>query len=130
MRKHKKLMVVSVLAGLALLMLALGSTAFASTDDDASPRGAFLSKVTEILGLEDGELSDAMDQAREEMREEAQAERLAHAVEDGVITQEQADEISAWWDARPEVLEDAEVRQALARTWAAEGSVWAACRAT
>jgi hypothetical protein len=39
------------------------------------------------------------------MQQETQQERLNKAVEDGVITQEEADEILAWWQARPDALD-------------------------
>lgn len=114
MMKHKKLMVVAILAALVVVVVAFSATAFASSsDDDATPQEAFIGKVSDILGLEDEEVSGAMDQARQEMREEAQQEALAQAVEDEILTQDEADEIQAWWDARPEVLDDEEVRQAL-----------------
>jgi len=114
MRKYRKLMVAGVLASLAILTLAFSATALASSGDEGSrPREAFQTRVSEILGLEDGQLSEAQAQAKEERREEAQAERLAQAVEDGVITQEEAEAISAWFDARPEVLSDPGVKKAL-----------------
>lgn len=110
MMKHKKLMVVAILAALVVVVVAFSATAFAGSSDDNE---TFISKVADTLGVDDDEVSEAMDQARQEMREEAQQEALAQAVEDGVLTQDEADEIQAWWDARPEVLDDVEVRQAL-----------------
>jgi len=113
MRKHRKLMVIGVLASLAVLTLALGATALASSGDkDSRPHDAFITRVSEILGLEEGQLSEATEQAKEEMREYAQVERLAEAVDAGVITQEEADEISAWFDAKPEALSDRKMRGA------------------
>ncbi len=62
-------------------------------------------RVAEILGIAPEDLQDAFEQAREEHRDEQIAERLASAVEEGVITQEEADSIIAWLDSKPEVLD-------------------------
>ena len=47
-------------------------------------------KVAEILGLDAAEVDDAINQARRELRDEAIQNRLRVAVENGVITPEQA----------------------------------------
>ena len=110
MSKRKKWMLAGLLGGLAVLTMGLGATAFAASSDDTatSDKDTFISKVANILGLDEDTVSDAMTQARDEMRQEAQQERLNNAVEDGVITQEEADAILAWWQARPDALDKLE----------------------
>ena len=120
MRKHKKLLVIGIVAALAIGTIAFGATALASDSDDDSD--TYVSNLAANLGVEEDELEDAMQQALQETREEAREEALAQAVEDGLLTQEEADEIQAWWDARPETLDDPEVRQALRPNKAGDGT--------
>ena len=67
-----------------------------------------LSRVAEILGISEEELSDAFAQARQEMMvercEEAFYEFLEQAVEEGLITEEEAEEIKAWTGNKPAAL--------------------------
>jgi hypothetical protein len=63
---------------------------------------SFTSRVASILGLDEATVQDAMDQAREEMQDEALKARLDYQVEQGWITQEQADEFAEWHESRPE----------------------------
>ncbi|MDY6836116.1 MAG: hypothetical protein SVY53_15090 [Chloroflexota bacterium] len=113
MMKHKKLLVSGVLLTLVMLMSVLGGTALATSSDDYGESQNFFDRVAKKLGLAEEELTEAVTETHQEMREEAQRKRLAQAVEDGVIIQEEADEIQSWWDARPEALSDPEVRQTL-----------------
>jgi len=94
-------------------MTAMGGTVLAGSSDDDGGSQSFFSRIADKLGLTEDEVNEAAIEAQQEMREEAQQERLVEAVEDGVLTQEEANEIQVWWDARPEVLGDPEVRQAL-----------------
>ena len=75
-----------------------------------------LSRVAEILGISEEELSDAFAQARQEMMvercEEAFYEFLEKAIEEGLITEEEAEEIKEWWEQRPEALNWAQLRNA------------------
>ena len=64
-----------------------------------------LVRVAEILGIPQEDLSNAFKQAQQEMREEASLRALDKAVEKGLITQEEADQIKEWWQQRPGVLD-------------------------
>lgn len=75
------------------------------TEQETSPHDIFVSKLAEKLGLDEEDVAAAVDEAREEMRLEALQERLKEAVEEGTITQEEADEILAWEQSRPDALE-------------------------
>ncbi|MBU2535169.1 MAG: hypothetical protein ABIK32_07675 [Chloroflexota bacterium] len=75
-----------------------------------------LSRVAKILSISEEELSDAFAQAKQEMMaercEEAFYEFLERAVEEGLITEEEAEEIEEWWEKRPEALNWTKLRNA------------------
>ncbi len=75
-----------------------------------------LSRVAEILGISEEELSDAFAQAKREMMaercEEAFYEFLEKAIEEGLIREEDAEEIEEWWEQKPEALNWAQLRNA------------------
>lgn len=75
-----------------------------------------LSRVSDILGISEEELSDAFTQAKQEMMaercEEAFYEFLEQAVEEGLITEEEAEEIEEWWEQKPEALNSALLQKA------------------
>ena len=107
----KKYMKFGLIAIVALVALSVGLTAMSfadspevDTDTDGGPRQVFISKVAGILGLEEEQVADAFSQARQEMREEFQQQRLQTAIEEGLITDEEAEQIQGWWDSRPEAL--------------------------
>ena len=74
-------------------------------DTDLNPKDIFISKVAGILGLTEEQVADAIEQARQEMRDEVFEQRLDNAVENGLITEEEAAEIQEWWDNRPAALD-------------------------
>ena len=63
---------------------------------------SFASRVAAILGLDETTVQDAMDQAHREMRDESLKSKLDAMVEQGRLTQEQADEYYRWYQDRPE----------------------------
>ena len=73
----------------------------ANGDEDADG-DTFAARVADILGLEESAVSDAMAQAKREMRSEALRSALDAKVEAGDITQEQADEYFEWAESAPE----------------------------
>lgn len=86
--------------------LAVAGAAFAQEGPaDGSARDSIQDRVAEILGIDREDLDSAMSSARYEYRDAQHDEKLAALVEAGVITQEQADEINAWHDSRPEVMD-------------------------
>ncbi|MEE8362512.1 MAG: hypothetical protein V3S18_00415 [Dehalococcoidia bacterium] len=101
----KRRWLMGAMAGVVGSVVIAGAV-IADADTPASgPLGDIRDRVAQILGIERSDLDDAYDQARDEIRDEKQDARLADLVEDGVITQEQADEIRAWQDARPDALD-------------------------
>ncbi len=75
------------------------------TDQQTNPYDTFVSKVANKLGLDEETVATAMDEARDEMRLEALEERLQNAVEEGTITQDEADQILQWEQSRPDALD-------------------------
>lgn len=67
-----------------------------------------LARVAEILDIPVEELREAFQQAREELREERFEEALYRlldkAVDEELLSPEEAEEIKEWWEQRPEAL--------------------------
>jgi len=121
MSRSKKFIIIGVVGAL-LLVASIGGVVYAQTGDGEGP-GAMLDKVCEIYQQNTGTtidqqaLKDAFAQAREEMRplapptpkdrpqmdpEATMQDRLLNLVNDGKITQAQADEFTAWLNAKPD----------------------------
>jgi hypothetical protein len=77
-------------------------TPTATAEETQSPLQRFTSRVAEILGIEQQDLEDAVQQARREMVDQKVQARLDALVEAGRLTQEQADEYLQWFKDRPE----------------------------
>ena len=116
MRKHLKLgvialVVVAVLAAVVGTSVAFAGSSDGDVDTDGGPGKVFVSKVATILGLEEEQVADAFRQAGQEMSQEAREareareQRLKKAIEDGLITEEEATQIREWWQDRPEALQ-------------------------
>ncbi|MBL7124961.1 MAG: hypothetical protein ISS51_02560 [Dehalococcoidales bacterium] len=108
MSKRVKI-IVSVVLTILLLTVGITATAMAqeeepTTTPEAGAKGLLLARVAEILGIPQEDLANAFKQAQQEVREEALSRRLDKAVEEGRITQEEADAIKEWWEQKPDVL--------------------------
>ena len=122
----KRYMKYGIIAIVAVVALSAGITAVVSAESpegeagsDTGPGHIFFSKVASILGLDEGEVADAMQQARQEMREEMLQQRLQTALEEGLITAEEAEQIQDWWDSRPDALQQLgpQGHQHMRNTW-------------
>ena len=112
MWRSKKFVIAAVLAAV-ILVGSIGGVVLAQTDDSDDQPGAgyeaMLERVCAIYQANTGDeidpeaLEAAFAQARDEMRAEAQQNRLQNMVQQGRITQEQADEMQDWLRARPDV---------------------------
>ena len=96
MRKAK---VVAVVAAGLLTVSALGGTALAHWGPGNAD--AVYEKIAGELGSDQETVADAFATAADEARDAAIAEKLARLVENGVLTQEEADEVQAWYDSAP-----------------------------
>ena len=94
----KKLWISIGITSILTLTISLGVVyAQGDGDSDSGHVNDFVARVAEILGIEEEEVKDAFDQARKEMFES----RLKEAVENGKLTQEEADEKLEWLDSNP-----------------------------
>jgi len=96
-----------ILVPLLMALLALGVTAGVALaqgdgEDADSPVQSFVARVAAILGLDEALVQDALNQASREAREERLQMKLDRMVEQGRITQEQADEHLLWLQAKPD----------------------------
>ena len=55
------------------------------------------------VALDSEQMKDALKQARAEMQDEALRSRIQKLVEEGKLTQEEADHFLAWWQSRPDI---------------------------
>ncbi|MBI2847680.1 MAG: hypothetical protein HYX83_00740 [Chloroflexi bacterium] len=70
--------------------------------DNITGNHELLANVANILGISEETLKNAIEQAQHEVQNEAFLKMLEKAVEKGIITQAEADQIKEWWQARPE----------------------------
>ena len=55
------------------------------------------------VAMDSEQLKDALDQAQSEMQDEALESWLQNLVDEGKITQEEADQYLEWWQSRPDI---------------------------
>jgi len=101
MSKKVKVLISALLVAL-LLTVGATATVMAEGEEDTTPppeasEKGLLERVADILGIDEEDLSNAFEQARQEMCKDAFISRLDKAVAEELITQEQADEILEWW---------------------------------
>jgi transposase-like protein len=101
----RKMTMFAVIAAVAVF--ALAGAAVASADGFGGASDAASSqwdRVAEILGMSPETLQSAIQQARSEERAARLEEHLTSAVEQGTITQDEANAISEWFNGKPEAL--------------------------
>ncbi len=98
----KKWLVIPAL--MVALVGLMGGAALAQTEDPqgTSPVKSLVARVAEKLGLSETTVQDALDESRQEMQGEIIDRKLNRLVENGTLTQEEADDYGDWLDARPE----------------------------
>lgn len=105
------LAVVGVFAGIA-----------AQDGQEDGGKRSFAERVASILGLEAETVEDAFAQVKEEMVDERSDAYLAKLVEHGKLTQEEADAIVAWKDAKPDIeFSFGELTKSEKRGWGGKG---------
>ncbi len=133
MSKKTKILGVT-LAALALVIAGtVGIVTVASAEEPtpaptttAAPKADLLARVAEILGIDKQRLTDAYNQARQELAQKALENALANAVANGKITQTEADQILSWWKQKPEVLNKG-VFPGLGKFGFRGGRMWGPC---
>jgi len=112
MWRSKKLIIVAVLAAVMMAGTIGGVVLATNNGDDSEPEAryeALLNRVCEIyqektgVTIDQEALKDAFAQAQSEMQTEALETWLQSLVEEGEISQAQADEYLDWWQAKPDV---------------------------
>jgi len=108
MKLRRKWLLIPILAVVAVLIIGIiGITAYAKSSPNASPdtRNSFAARVADILGIDQEKVESAFEQASQEMRDEAMNSRLQKLIDEGKMTQEQADQYKAWMESRPNMPE-------------------------
>ena len=101
----RRLLFVTLLVGILAIGITGGTIlAHGARTGGDSPLNSFASRVATILGIEETRVQDAFDQAAREMQDVALQQKLDRQVEQGHLTQEQADEHMKWFLSRPEGL--------------------------
>ena len=108
---RRKKFIVAVLAAVVLVGSITGVVLAADNGEDTGAEtkcGALLDRVCEIYeentgaAIDSEALKDALAQAQSEMRTEALQNHLQNLVEQGQITQDEADQYLSWWKSRPD----------------------------
>jgi uncharacterized protein YggL (DUF469 family) len=102
MGRIAKLLLSSVLAA----TMVVGTAGVALADDGQSGQGkqdGLLARVAQILNIDLQKLKDAFKQALTELHTEKQNTDLQNLVNSGKLTQDQADQLKAWLDSRPDI---------------------------
>lgn len=106
----RKLIILPVAATMIVVGIFTAGAVMAQGNDtngtDTTPAvQSFASRVASILGLDETTVQNAMDQAHKDMQDEAMKAKLDAMVEQGRLTQEQADSYYQWYQDRPEGLQ-------------------------
>ena len=99
---RKKVILIPLVVALVMVG-SIAGIAFAQSGSDSSGN-TLLARVASILGIDQTKVEEAFAQAQKEMRDEALDSYLKDMVDQGKITQEQADQYKTWWDAKPDAL--------------------------
>lgn len=104
MGRRKKFIILAVVLSVVLVGTVAG-VALAQTSDTntQTSQKTLLARVATILGIDQKKVEDAFAQARREMANEALDSRLKALVEEGKLTQQQADQYKSWWQAKPDL---------------------------
>lgn len=112
MWRNKKVILATVMVA-ALIAVSIGGVVMAADDDQGAAqetkRQELMDRVFEIYEEQTGVvidqeiMKDAFIQAKDEMRQEAMQDHLDGLVEEGVITQAEADEYMEWLESKPDI---------------------------
>jgi hypothetical protein len=103
---------VLLIAGIVGGALVAGSDSSSTADDQnqiTDRYQALLDRACAIyeestgVAIDSEQLKDAFEQAQRELQEEALEIRLQDLVDDGKMTQEEADQYLEWWQSRPDI---------------------------
>jgi hypothetical protein len=107
MLKNKKVIIIGALIAMVIIAGTIGGIALAqdegTTSGNTTEPKTLMTRVAEILGINQQDLEAAVTQARNEMQLENVKNRLQNLVKEGRITQAQADEYLEWWQSKPDM---------------------------
>ena len=99
--KKKTVLIASVLVAV-LLAGTIGGVALAQIRSTSSGSGTSLwARVATMLGIDQQKLESAVQEAQRDMQVEDLDARLKALVENGTLTQQQADQYKMWWQSMP-----------------------------
>jgi len=101
LKKIQKLVLATILVAV-MLIASIPVIALAQEGEAPERQGALMFRVAEMLGIDQQELENALKQAQMESREETFEARLQELIAEGTLTQEQANELKAWMEAKPD----------------------------
>ncbi len=104
MSRRKRFVIIGLLAAVVLVGSLAGLALAQTGTGDTGQSKTLLERVATILGIDQQKLQDAVTQAQGQMRDEALDSYLKNMVDQGKVTQEQADQYKSWWQARPDTL--------------------------
>ncbi len=113
-KTKKGILLIALLVSMLIAGSIAGVVAFAQSGNDSQSQAqtqydTLLNKVSQIyqkntgVSLDTQQLKDAFTQAQTEMRSEALQSWLKNMVDNGTITQDQADAYLKWMQAKPDV---------------------------
>ena len=111
MKKWKKITLIVLAIAVALGGILGGALSVSADEEDTPVTGGstLIEKVAEIYerntgtALDSSQLKAAFEEARQETFSEKRTELFTRLVENGIITQEEADEFKAWLDEMPDI---------------------------
>lgn len=99
----KRRIIILAIAGVMAALITGGAVIAQESGSNEDPsRQSLASRVATILGLDEGVVQDAFTQARGDIRDEKFQMKLDRLVEQGILDQEQADELRDWYESRPD----------------------------
>ena len=99
----KRRIIILAITGIMAAMITGGAVMAQDGGSSEDPsRQSLASRVATILSLDEGVVQDAFTQARGDIRDERFQMKLDRLVEQGILDQEQADELREWYESRPD----------------------------
>lgn len=103
MKKRLSIFLIGTAVSVVAVVGTFAGLAAAQSNDDDDDRRTFAERVATILGIESDDVESAMQQAKEAIQTERRDAKFVGLVEDGTLTQDEADAIKTWQDSKPEI---------------------------
>ena len=103
MKKRLSIFLIGTAVSVVAIVGAFAGLAAAQSSDGDGESQTFAERVAAILGIEADDVENAMQEAKEEIRSERRDAKFAELVENGTLTQDEADAIKEWQDSKPEI---------------------------